>query len=240
MNELYNMFIAANWKMNLTKVEAENLAVEFINLDTPKNEVVIFPPFPHLHAISEVISNSKIKLGAQNCHFENSGAFTGETSPATLKDYNCGYVILGHSERRSLFNETDEIVNKKSLAAKNNGLKPVICIGETLSDRESGKTNDVLTNQIEKSIPEGFTSEDYILAYEPVWAIGTGKVASLDDIEKAHAHIASIVGESVSIIYGGSVNAENAKDIAGVPLVGGMLVGGASLSSSKFGPIMNA
>jgi len=157
-----------------------------------------------------------------------------------LKDYNCGYVILGHSERRSLFNETDEIVNKKSLAAKNNGLKPVICIGETLSDRESGKTNDVLTNQIEKSIPEGFTSEDYILAYEPVWAIGTGKVASLDDIEKAHAHIASIVGESVSIIYGGSVNAENAKDIAGVPLVGGMLVGGASLSSSKFGPIMNA
>jgi len=233
------MFIAANWKMNLNRKEAENLAIEFINLDTPKNEVVIFPPFHHLQAISEVLENSKIKIGAQNCHSEDEGAFTGEISAKTLKDYNCEYVILGHSERRHIFNETSEDVRNKAIRANKNSLIPVICIGETLQDREDGNTNSILSKQINESLPKNFKSEDYIIAYEPVWAIGTGKVAEIEDIEAAHKHIAKEIGDDVKVIYGGSVNDSNCKQIAQINSVDGLLVGGASLSASKFGPIIN-
>lgn len=233
------MLIAANWKMNLTLKEAEALAVEFINLSTPKNEIVISPPFTHLTLISDVISNSNVKLAAQNCYHEESGAFTGEVSPKILKEIGCDYVIIGHSERRSLFAESSEDVKKKAIAAKKNGMKPIICIGETLDQREAGETTAVLTDQVNKSIPEDFSSEDYVIAYEPVWAIGTGKVASIDDINLAHNHIHSIVGKDVAILYGGSVNDQNCNEIGELESVGGMLVGGASLSSDKFPAIMN-
>lgn len=233
------MLIVANWKMNLSLKDAEALTVEFINLSTTKNEVVIAPPFTHIDHISNIILNSNIKLAGQNCYFEETGAFTGEISPLMLKEFGCEYVILGHSERRSLFNESDEIIHKKSSAVQKFGLKPIICIGETLEQREAGRTNEILTQQIENSIPKTFSSDDFIVAYEPVWAIGTGKVASLDDIEKAHAHIVSLVGENTAILYGGSVNDDNCSEIAKVPLVGGMLVGGASLRSNKFSVIMN-
>lgn len=232
------MLIVANWKMNLNLKEAEALAIEFINLLTPKNEVVIAPPFTHLERVADTLSKSRIKLSAQNCYFEDEGAYTGEISPRTLKEMGCSYVILGHSERRTLFAETNEDVCKKAEAVKKNSMKPIICIGETLEERESGKTNDVLTLQLKNSIPSDFTAEDYVLAYEPVWAIGTGKVASLNDIEDAHAHITSIVGQGVRILYGGSVNDSNCKEIANVSLVGGMLVGGASLSSDSFPSVM--
>lgn len=233
------MLIVANWKMNLNIKEAESLAVEFISLSTPKNEIVIAPSYTFLHKVSNTISNSKIKLAAQNCFYEESGAYTGEVSPGMLKEIGCEYAILGHSERRNIFGETSELVARKSSAVRKVGVTPIICVGETLEERESGKTNDILAEQLRDSVPENFTEIDYVIAYEPVWAIGTGKVASKDDISSAHEHIANISGKDARIIYGGSVNDENCKDIAMIDNVSGMLVGGASLSSDKFSVIMN-
>jgi triosephosphate isomerase len=232
------MLIVANWKMNLGVKEAGALAVEFVNLSTPRNQIVIAPQFTQLHKLADVLSDSKIKLSAQNCASENKGAFTGEVSPLSLKELGCEYVIIGHSERRTVFNETDEDVRKKALIAKNSGLKPIICIGESLEERKSGATNNVLSSQIEKSIPDELQVDEYVIAYEPIWAIGTGEVASIGDIEAAHIHINSLK-PNVRILYGGSVNNENCKTISAIELVGGLLVGGASLSSEKFPTIMN-
>ena len=234
------MFIAANWKMNLLIDEGVRLAEFIIKNYSGDKEVVLIPPSTHLHKIGEAIGVENFYLGAQNCYMEESGAFTGEISPKILKEsLGCEYVILGHSERRKYFSETDEMVNKKSKAAISFVLKPIICIGETLEERKLGVTNEVLGKQIQNSIPDNASLDNYILAYEPVWAIGTGLTPTEAEIEDAHSFIREKIGQGVKILYGGSANDSNAKEITSINNVDGLLVGGASLDAEKFLKILN-
>jgi triosephosphate isomerase len=235
-------FIAANWKMNKTAPEAVDFVQSFLPLvkDVNDAEIVIAPPFTALHAVSSKIKGTNVALSAQNVYYEEKGAFTGEVSPVMLKDAGCEYVIIGHSERRQYFYESDEIVNKKIKSAQKNGLKAIFCIGETLSQREGGKTFDVLNSQIEKGLKE-IDASGIVAAYEPVWAIGTGKTATPDQAQEAHLHIRSrlmnLVGEAadkIRILYGGSVTPENVDSLMACPDVDGALVGGASLKPDSF------
>jgi triosephosphate isomerase (TIM) len=235
---------AANWKMFKTPQEAE---VYFEDWQAPESEteVVFFPSTILLDTVSMNLKGDNVQFGAQNIHFENEGAFTGETSPATLKSMGAQYALIGHSERRTLFGETNELVAKKVKAAQANGLTPMICIGETLAERESGQTVEVVKKQLNEGLVHLDAKKPFVLAYEPVWAIGTGKVATPDQAEEVHgqirAHLAEIlspaVGEKTSILYGGSVKPDNAKELAQKANIDGFLVGGASLKPVDFGLI---
>lgn len=240
--------IAGNWKMYKTVNEAISLASglkrELYQIDCDKLEIVICPAFTALSEVSEVICDSNIKLGAQNVHWEKEGAFTGEISILMLKDLNCKYVIVGHSERRTYFKETNEIINKKVKAVLNEKLSPILCVGETLEDRERNLTFKVLDDHIYNGLKDISSSEavNLIIAYEPVWAIGTGKTATPQIAQEAQAYIRSLLtrlyGEGVSskirILYGGSVKPENIKELMEQPDIDGALVGGASLDIDSF------
>ena len=242
--------IAGNWKMNMLP----NETIEFIEKLEPlvqntKNEVVLCVPYIDLFYALLTAQNTNIKIGAQNMHFEESGAYTGEVSAKMLKSIGVEYVIIGHSERRQYFNETDETVNKKIKAAFENQLKPIVCIGETLEQRESNKYIEIITNQIEKAL-EGLTVEQVqntIIAYEPIWAIGTGKTATKEDanevVKTIREKISIIYGQNVAerviIQYGGSVKSTNAQELFEMTDIDGGLVGGASLKPDEFSKIVN-
>lgn len=239
-------FIAGNWKMNLDRAAAVKLAEAVVSAakDFGGVDLAVCPPFVYLDAVGQVVAGSKIALGAQDMYHEGNGAYTGEISAAMLCDLKCRYVILGHSERRHVLGETDEAINRKVLAALAAGLTPIVCVGELLSEREAGKTNEVIQRQFEQSL-KGLTAEQMIqtvIAYEPVWAIGTGKVATPQQAEDAHLRLRSLiaerynsqVAEAVCIQYGGSVKPENAAELLRQPDIDGALVGGASLKADQF------
>ena len=239
--------IAGNWKMNMLP----NDTIDFINALKPniedcKSEVIICVPFTDLFYAISFCQGTNIHVGAQNMFYEDSGAYTGEVSAQMLKCINTEYVIIGHSERRKYFNETDEIVNKKVKKALEHDLKPIVCVGETLEEKEAGKTIDIITSQVEKALA-GLTTADLnniIVAYEPIWAIGTGKTATKEDAENSikaiREKINSIFGtDDVTILYGGSVKPENAKDLFSMPDIDGALVGGASLKADSFAGIVD-
>lgn len=242
--------IAGNWKMNKLPNEAMTFFEELAPLvkDT-QNEVIICAPYTDLFYSLMSAQNTNIKIGAQNMHWEEKGAYTGEVSPQMLKSIGVEYVIIGHSERREYFAETDETVNKKLKAAHANELKPIVCVGETLEQRETGKTEDVLKKQINLGL-EGLTDEQIrttIVAYEPIWAIGTGKTATAEDanntIKGIRAEIANMYGDEnaqeVEILYGGSVKSSNSKELFTMSDIDGGLVGGASLEANEFSKIVN-
>ena len=241
--------IAGNWKMNKSPIDVKAFMENFPSLvkDT-ENEVILCVPFVDLIEATELAKGTNIKIGAQNMHFEEKGAFTGEVSPKMLKDIDVEYVIIGHSERREYFNETDETVNKKLKSAFKYGLKPILCVGETLAQREVGITKDFVTGQVEKAL-DGLTNEEIagtIIAYEPIWAIGTGKTASKEDAnevctwirEKINSKYGD-VSKDVIIQYGGSVKSSNAKVLFSMSDIDGGLVGGASLDPEEFSKIVN-
>lgn len=244
--------IAGNWKMNGTLAEAEKL-ISQVKADCQVEgvEVVVCPPYTAVAPAAWQLKGTRIGLGAQDLYWEASGAFTGEVSAQMLSDAGCTYVIIGHSERRTLFGETDEQVRRKLGAALSAGLTPIVCIGETLAEREANKTWDVLTRQLEgafgKGAPAG-AAEKAVVAYEPVWAIGTGKTATPEQAQEAHAFIrqwftkAAGAGTAAAIRlqYGGSVNAANAASLLSQPDVDGALVGGASLKADAFTAIVKA
>ena len=242
--------IAGNWKMNMLPNETMKFIEELTPLvkDT-KNEVILCVPYTDLFYALMSVQGTNIKIGAQNMHFEKNGAFTGEISPDMLKCINVEYVIIGHSERRQYFNETDETVNKKLKVAFEVGLKPIVCVGETLEEREKGNAFNVITSQTKNAL-DGLTEEqvkETIIAYEPIWAIGTGKTATSKDAneacEKIREKIAKIYGadvaENVIIQYGGSVKSSNSKELFDEPNIDGGLVGGASLKTEEFSKIVN-
>ena len=242
--------IAGNWKMNMLP----NEAINFINklaplVENTENEVVLCVPFTDLFYTLLHTQETNIKVGAQNMHYEEKGAYTGEISPSMLSSIKVEYVIIGHSERRQYFNETDETVNKKVKAAFENNLKPIVCVGETLKQREENKTEEIITNQTALAL-EGLTDnqvENTIIAYEPIWAIGTGKTATAEDannsIKAIRNKISQIYGQNVAdrviIQYGGSVKSTNCKELFNMSDIDGGLVGGASLDPEEFAKIVN-
>ena len=238
--------IAANWKMNKKIEEAQAFLDEFIPLVWNEREVdiVIAPPFTALYTMANLLRITNIGLAAQDLFYEDKGAYTGEISPVMLTDIGCSYVIIGHSERRIYFGETDEIVNKKFRAARRHGLEVIFCIGESLSEREAGMTFDVLKRQISEGIRD-ISSDGLIIAYEPVWAIGTGKTATPDQAQEAHesirktlSHLYGEPAKGLRILYGGSGTPENADVLMACPDVDGALVGGASLKADSFAGIV--
>lgn len=251
MSKKRKIIIAGNWKMNKSVYEAEELTKGITQLlgEISEVDVVICPTFTALKSVGDIITNTNVKLGAQNMHWEAEGAYTGEISSSMLRDLYCHYVILGHSERRTYFGETDEIVNKKVKAAIAGNLKPIVCVGETLEQRESGQTKPVIKDQIEKSLAGlGDDLEKVIIAYEPVWAIGTGLTASPEQAQDVHAYIRGIleemggtdVAQSIRIQYGGSMKPANAKELLSQPDIDGGLIGGAALDANSFAGIVNA
>ena len=242
--------IAGNWKMNMLPNEAISMITELAPLvkDT-ENEVVLCVPYTDLFYSLLTAQGTNIKIGAQNMHYEAKGAYTGEVSGAMLKSIGVEYVIIGHSERREYFNETDETVNKKIKAAFENNLKPIVCVGESLEQREKGLAFEIITDQIQKAL-EGLTPEQVentIIAYEPIWAIGTGKTATKEDANEAckkiREKIAKTYGQNVAerviIQYGGSMKPENAKELLDMSDIDGGLIGGASLKAESFAKIVN-
>ncbi|MFM7205694.1 MAG: triose-phosphate isomerase [Planctomycetaceae bacterium] len=240
--------VAGNWKMNLDGGQARSLAAAVAHRagEAGSTELVLCPPAVYIDAVGGALAdaNASVGLGGQNMHDKASGAFTGEVAPAMLVDLGCRYVILGHSERRTLFGETDAIVNTKAKAALAAGLTPIVCVGETLEERESGRTAAVVTAQVHGSLA-GLSPADVakvVVAYEPVWAIGTGKVATPQQAQEVHALIRGLlatiasaeVAAQVRIQYGGSVKPDNAADLAAQPDIDGALVGGASLKADDF------
>jgi triosephosphate isomerase len=245
--------IAANWKMNMTVAETVSYLENFRSHIDEVNgvEIVIAPPFTAIAKLSELLGGSqKIRLGAQNMHFEMSGAFTGEISPAMLRELFVRYVILGHSERRQIFGETDALVNKKVRTALASALHPILCVGETLEERDAGREKEVLEVQLRGSLAEVTAAQmnDVVIAYEPVWAIGTGRNATPEQAQDAHAHVRAVLAEltdaatasKVRIQYGGSVKPANAATLLGQPDIDGALVGGASLEPLQFSEIVKA
>ncbi|MEO7931754.1 MAG: triose-phosphate isomerase [Chthoniobacterales bacterium] len=243
--------LAANWKMNLTNGEARSFMESFLREigDELDVEVVIIPPFLSIATVTECLSkHQSVKVGAQNMHFEKSGAFTGEISAAMLRDLYVRFVVLGHSERRALFGETDEIINKKVKAAHVAALRPIFCIGETLDERDAGQVETVLERQLRGGLADLTAKEivETVIAYEPVWAIGTGRTASPEQAQEAHAFIRKTVAaiadpataERVRIQYGGSVKPENTTALMSQPDIDGALVGGASLDPRSFAQIV--
>ncbi|MBV9463639.1 MAG: triose-phosphate isomerase [Verrucomicrobiae bacterium] len=263
MNVERKPFVAGNWKMYKTVAETSAL-IDDILLEIPQDpvdvDIVICPPFTALKTASDKLSNKVVRLGAQNMFWEKEGAFTGEVSAPMLRDLYCWFVILGHSERRQHFGETNAMINKKARAAVQSSLRPIVCVGETLDEREKKDFKGIIRTQIQESL-KGLTEEDMgnvLVAYEPVWAIGTGKVATPTQAQEIHALIRDVlremlpgakkddkvrlpsVAEKVRIIYGGSVKPANAKDILSEPDIDGVLVGGASLDPRAFGDIIKA
>jgi triosephosphate isomerase len=239
-------FIAGNWKMNTNSTTAvalaAGLAKELQSVQTV--DVAVCPPFVYLQSVAAALSASNIALGAQDVYFEGDGAFTGEISCAMLKDCSCGYVIIGHSERRHVLGETDALINKKIKAAINGGLLPIFCVGELLEERDAGKTMQVVESQIRKGL-EGLCKERVqavTIAYEPVWAIGTGRTATPEQAQEVHAAIRALIeklydksiAQAMRIQYGGSAKPSNTAELMAKPDVDGLLVGGASLKVEDF------
>jgi triosephosphate isomerase len=245
--------IAGNWKMNQSISESVALAQGIVeqaqSLSNLEVDVVICPPYLALTEVKKVVAGTSVKLGAQDVHWESNGAYTGKISTEMLVDAGVEYVILGHSEQRTYFGETDEIVNKKLKKSLDSGLTPLVCVGETLEERDSGAMNTVLKNQLEGSYADLSEADALktVIAYEPVWAIGTGKVATDDQAQEAHAYIRSVlkvlysdsVSESIRIQYGGSMKPGNARGLLGQKDVDGGLIGGASLQAESFIGIIN-
>ena len=243
--------IAGNWKMNKLPSETYDFVKEIENATKGAScEVVCCTPFVNLTEAVRAAKGSHVKIGAENLHFEDSGAFTGEVSADMLKDIGVDYVIIGHSERRQYFAETDETVNKKTVKALSKGLIPIVCVGESLEQREAGITMDIIAIQIKKAFA-GISAADakkVVIAYEPIWAIGTGKTATADQAEEVCKGIRDIIGQlycpncakEFTIQYGGSMNASNAAELLAKPDIDGGLIGGASLSAEKFAPIVEA
>jgi len=246
-------FISGNWKMNMTHTKAisfmQDLGYKYKNKNNC--EVAVFPPFTALRSVKTIIDSDNIGiiLGAQNMHYEQNGAFTGEISPEMLKAIGVEYVILGHSERRQYFNETDELINKKIESAIKEGLKPILCVGETLDIRESGKAEEYVIGQLEKGLA-GVDDEDILkvtVAYEPIWAIGTGRTATPEDANGMCTSIRKTVeeiynkrvSENVRVLYGGSVKPSNAAELMSMSDIDGALVGGASIKVEDFIEIIN-
>ena len=235
--------IAGNWKMNTTAAEAERLVLEMLErLDRTEGvEKVLCPPFVSLVGIGMMLENSSIKLGAQNMYFESKGAYTGEVSPLMLREL-CEFVILGHSERRWYFKESDDLINKKVKAALANKLKPILCVGERLEENEAGKTQDVVGGQLRRDLKDIEPIADLVIAYEPVWAIGTGKAATGRQAAATIQFIRDVVGklwnesmaQELRILYGGSVTSANVAEFVSLPEIDGALVGGASLKADEF------
>ncbi len=238
---------AGNWKMNglaASLAEIEALATAY---PTPGCDILICPPATLLARVSDAALGTSVQTGAQDCHPQDSGAHTGDISAAMVRDAGGAFVIVGHSERRADHGEDDALVRAKAEAAHDAGLIAIICVGETLAEREAGRTLEVVGAQVAGSLPDDATAEDTVVAYEPVWAIGTGKVPTTDEIGLVHADIRSRLtsrfgaeGEAMRILYGGSVKASNATEIFAVPNVDGALVGGASLKATDFGGIIDA
>ncbi len=242
--------IAGNWKMNTTGSGAAALVKGLIELlgDVKGVDVVVAPPFVYLHEIQELIADTPVALAAQDMFWEKSGAWTGEVSGVMLRDIGCEYVIIGHSERRQYFHETDDDVNKKVLAALSEGLRPIICVGETLAQREEGVTLGLVSSMVKKAL-EGVARErstDVVIAYEPLWAIGTGRTASPEEAGEVHSAIRETLAKvfesgaagGMRVIYGGSVKPGNIDALMTEPDIDGALVGGASLSAESFARIV--
>ena len=235
--------IAGNWKMNYTTLEAENFINEIKDrINTTEVDVVLCPNFVSLETVSNLIEGTNIKLGAQNVHVEDKGAYTGETSADMLLSVNVEYCIVGHSERRTLFNEINEVINKKAIKLLEKDITPIICVGETLEEREAGKEFEVVETQVIeclKDIPEDKVKRNIVIAYEPIWAIGTGKTATSEQAEQMCKFIRSVIAKmykenvalNVRIQYGGSVKPSNASEILNMENIDGALVGGASLTN---------
>jgi triosephosphate isomerase len=245
-------FIAGNWKMNTTASEAEALLKSLMESlsEIEDVDVAVCPPFPYLMLASRLLEGSRIRLGAQNMSWEKKGAFTGEVSPEMLRDAGCEFVILGHSERRHIFGETDEVIHRKIQLALEVGLYPIFCVGETLEEREGGKTERVVEDQIEECLGgiSGSDMNHMTIAYEPVWAIGTGKTATPEQAQEVHrlirvwleGHFNRDIAGAVRIQYGGSVKQENARALLEQSDIDGALVGGASLKAPDFTAIVEA
>jgi triosephosphate isomerase len=244
--------IAGNWKMNLNKAEAVALAraIAAASKDITGAELLVCPPHVYLDAVADAIAGSVVALGAQNMYFEGNGAFTGETSAAMLWDLRAKYVIVGHSERRHILGETDQEINKKTLAALAAGLVPIVCVGELLAEREAGQTAEVNRRQCTGALA-GLSAEQMaatVIAYEPVWAIGTGKVATPEQAQEVHADLRKWLADrynpqvaaQVRILYGGSVKPDNARELMSLADVDGALIGGASLKADSFLAIARA
>ena len=243
-------FIAGNWKMFKTVQDAVFFVKELRSLvkDVSDVEIVVAPPFTAIHSVAEAARNSNIGVASQDLYWEREGAFTGEVSPGMVKEAGAEYAIVGHSERRRLFGETDAIVNRKTLAAIGAGLTPIVCVGETLDEREAGRTLDVLDRQLKDGLDSLSSQQvgDLVIAYEPVWAIGTGRNATAAQAGEAHAHIRTRLrqwfgadaAEHCHILYGGSVKPDNIAELIAEPDVDGALVGGASLEIKSFSDII--
>jgi triosephosphate isomerase len=237
--------IAGNWKMNGSRASGVALAGELARraaAGPPGCDLLVCPPAPLLVPVGEAVRDSAIDLGGQDCHAEQAGAHTGDISAEMLRDAGCAYVIVGHSERRADHGETDAVVRDKAEAARAAGLTPIVCVGETLEQREAGQALAVIGRHVEGSLPSGAGAADLVVAYEPVWAIGTGRTASPADVAEAHNHIRALLGtllglqaaDGMRILYGGSVKPGNAAELLAVDDVDGALVGGASLKADDF------
>lgn len=246
------MLVAGNWKMNKDISESISLASEILSWLDGKNlksKVLVCPPFTSISAVQQLIEGTTLLLGAQNCHYEPKGAYTGEVSPSMLKTAGCKYVIVGHSERRTYFSETDDLINKKVISLLAHNLKPIFCIGETSRERNDGLTFNVIERQIRLGL-KGVNAEQIaqiVIAYEPVWAIGTGITATIEQISESHRFVRNCLtklfggnANDVMILYGGSVNSQNCLEIFTIPEVNGALVGGASLVGKEFIAIIEA
>jgi triosephosphate isomerase len=246
------LLIAGNWKMNGLLAEARELATALRqSLERQeKPEILVCPPFLALAAVAEILKGTPVKIGAQDFHWEAKGAFTGEVSAAMIKEAGCTHVLIGHSERRHILGETHEMVNRKTKAALAAGLTPIVCVGELLEERNMGATNEVLDRQVAKGF-DGLTGDDLlktVIAYEPVWAIGTGKTATPRQASEVHQYVRKLiskragpaVADAVRILYGGSVTADNAKELLAEEGIDGALVGGASLKADSFVRIVRA
>lgn len=242
--------VAGNWKMNNTISESLTLISEIKEQNLNENvETVVAVPYTSLNEVKKALEGTNIKLAAQNMHWEDRGAFTGEVSPLMLKEIGVDYCIIGHSERRKYFNEIDETVNKKIKSALDNNIKPIVCVGETLEERESGREEEIVGRQILKGLQDidKKSVKDIIIAYEPIWAIGTGKTASSDDANKMCSFIRKTIAdkygeevkESIRIQYGGSVKPNNIRELMNKDNIDGALVGGASLKAEDFIKIVN-
>ncbi len=242
--------IAGNWKMNMNREDAIKLAFSLVSFasESPKIDdkcdILLCPPFTYISQVKEICKDSVISVGAQDCSFHENGAYTGEISANMLYDIGCNYVIIGHSERRQYHGETDDIVLNKVCAARQEGLISIVCIGETKEERDKKKHEDIIISQLAASIPDGMNSQNIVIAYEPVWAIGTGKTASPDDVFDMHKLIRSELksrfsdGSDIRILYGGSMKPDNAKQLLSIENVDGGLIGGASLKADQFTSII--
>jgi len=244
--------IAGNWKMNLNADEGADLVADIVSVAGKQTSVnvCLCPPFTGLESAAKGVEGSNVSLGAQNFHPEPSGAYTGEISAGMLRHLYCSHVILGHSERREYFAETDAFINQKVKTSLESALKPILCVGETLEQRESGQTNEVVRKQVQGGLAEimASQSEGLVIAYEPVWAIGTGKTATPEMAQEVHSEIRNLLSQQLSeevanrtrILYGGSMKPENAKELLAQEDIDGGLIGGASLKASSFNAIIEA